>query len=119
MGSGNNNRKKSDTTIIRLPKATLGISATAGGSIEKIAELCVPSFEILIKPHPLVKKGVKVDLSTAGSAFIIFISGVEIGKLNDAQSKMVKKCSELGVVYRGEIVTKGEKNYARFIRSAK
>lgn len=115
MGSGNNNRKKSDNVIIRIPKANLGV----GGRIEEVAEVCIPSFDVLLNPGSLTQDGVKVELKMTKEGILITIGGVEVGHLAAAYSAMVTKCARLGVKYRGEVIIKKEKKYARFNRSAK
>jgi hypothetical protein len=116
MGSGNENRKKSDTTSIRRPKAFsgLGLSATAGE--EYNADVCVPSFDVLIKDLGSVNPGMAAYLKKDADEYFITVAGSIISPLPTKYSKMVKRCLEMGVKYTGEIISVKTKMYARFIR---
>jgi hypothetical protein len=116
MGSGNNNRKNSDTTIVRRPKAfsSLGLSSGSGGGSN--TDVCIPSFEVLIKDTNLTQVGVKVYLKKEIDVFSITIAGSIIGHLPNKYSKIITQCLEMGVKYSGEIILSKTKKYARFIR---
>ncbi len=116
MGSGNNNRKSSDTTIVRRPKAfaASGLSSTSGGGYT--ADVCIPSFDVLIKESNLTQHGIKVYLKKETQGFSVTIAGSVIGHLTVKYSKMITKCLEMGVKYSGEIILFKTKKYARFIR---
>lgn len=116
MGSGTLNRKKTDETFIRVPKTTLGISGLSGMSKSNAVEVCIPSFDVKLKQGPLIKGGVKVNLSKQNDIYVITVGDTQVGVINPKYSKMISQCAALNVTYKGEIV--GLKNifYARFVR---
>lgn len=117
MGSGNNNRKKRDTTIIRIPKTSLSFETGMPSSGSTVADICKPSFEVRVTKNALTGKGVKVYLKKKDDVYLIEIGGKDIGKLNSKDSKMVSECTGMGIRYDGEIIIQDSNTYARFIRS--
>lgn len=112
MGSGSS-RKITDRPIIRTPKGAGG----EVGSGTEAADVCVPSFDVLLKGEH--KEGSAITLDASKQACTILLNGAVIGELNDSQSMMVRKCKSLGVVYIGKIITdKDAQHYARFHRSS-
>lgn len=116
MGSGTDNRKKSDKVYIRRPVKTdaLGNVVSSGGA--QAAEICMPSFEQRIAETNLTKEGIKVHLQANDDRYEILIGGTFVGKLSKRVSFMVTKCAGLGVRYSGMVIKKQGVIYARFIR---
>ena len=118
MGSGTN-RRPSDSPIIRTPKKAGGTGGSGDGgrdAADRVADVCLPSFEVKIKEHALVKKDQTVTLSKDGTLYAVLILSEKIGSLDDKLSKMVDECGEMGVKYTGKVVMKEGKPYARFFR---
>lgn len=119
MGSGTV-RKENDAPIIKRPikKALIGSEIPDIGGIA--ADVCIPSFDQKVKKNNLTYPGVKVRLqieaATYTSIYSIYIGENVIGILNEKHSKMVKRCSALGVQYFGKIILKKGSPYARFTR---
>lgn len=116
MGSGTANRKRSDTTFIRIPKVSLGGSGLPGNYSNDVYEVCIPSFEIRLNSGPLVRQGVKLNLIKQGTLFLIAVGDTPIGTLNTKFTKMISYCSSFGISYKGDIVEAKSKYYARFTR---
>ncbi|MES2266840.1 MAG: hypothetical protein V4520_08775 [Bacteroidota bacterium] len=115
MGSGKK-RKDNDQVIIRIPKAIeSNIPADSG---EQAAEICKPSFDVVITNKAFTIKNVSVELVLIDSRYRVYLSGTELAKLTDRQSSMIIKCGELGVKYKGSIVEEKGETYARFLRVA-
>lgn len=123
MGSGSS-RKLSDSPIIRTPKQekTSGKGGSgSGGSSQpnKIADICIQSFEISLTSDSILKDGKVVTLQKENSGLynVMFLIK-KIGELNKKISEMIDVCDEMGVSYQGKIVKmkKTGKFYARFIR---
>jgi len=122
MGSGSN-RKATDTPIIRKPKTVGQDSGGAGGgevrSPEKIAEACIPSFEVKLPKSPHLEDGKEVSLQKGSDGtYSIILFGQKVGSLNKTLSEMVANCNEMSVGYGGKIVKKknADEFLARFIR---
>lgn len=116
MGSGNSNRKDSDTIVMRAPKqfSELGLGANFQGN--KSIDACIPSFESIVNNTNLSYEGAKVYLDKMGSKFSITLGGTTIGTLNLKLSTMIMKCQEMGIRYSGEIIIHKNNTYARFTR---
>lgn len=115
MGSGNNNRKKSDSVLIKRPKAT---ATAAGGSVGagEPADVCIPSFEVKVEKSSLTHAGAPVRLAAGLPHWKMYIGSNELGKLSAELSEMIYKCSSWGIHYSGKIVMKNKSPYARFLR---
>jgi hypothetical protein len=115
MGS-RKNRKENDQPIIRIPKAS--VLSVPNDSAEQAADICKVSFDVLITNKAFAIKNAAVELILKQNIYIVHLAGTEIAKLTEKQSEMVKKCAELGVKYKGNIVEHKSDVYARFIRTA-
>jgi hypothetical protein len=116
MGSGHNNRKDNDTVYIKRPVKRDSFGNVISNRGETAAEVCLPSFELKIKPTALTKEGIKVQLKAADDRYEILIGADVIGKLSKQLSEMISKCAGWGVRYGGELVESKEGLYARFTR---
>lgn len=114
MGSGEK-RKGNDSPIIRQPLKAMGLGLGKAGG-KQVADVCKPSFEVMVKSAPLVKEGVRVYLQKQSKGQAMLIGGTVIGVLTLTQSAMVETCSGWGVLYEGEIIKIKLKFYARFSR---
>ena len=124
MGSGST-RKITDSPIIRIPKVSQkskgGVGGGGGGrqgsTPEEVASVCVSSFETKLTKNHLLKDGLPVFLKKNGSGvYDILLFNKNVGSLNIKISGMVERCTEMGVLYTGEIKQKKDEFYARFIR---
>jgi hypothetical protein len=119
MGSGNDNRKKNDTTYVRRPKSITfsGTEVPGGYGGETVADICIPSFEVKIAESGLARPGIKVHLTPKGEIYQVTIGGTVIATINTKKSKMIAYCSKMGVKYLGAVVKQKDGLYARFIRN--
>lgn len=119
MGSGNDNRKKSDTTYIRRPKSIniIGSEGPGGYDGQTVADICIPSFEIKVVENGLTKPGIRVYLMLKGDIYQVTIGGTVIANISVKKSKMIAYCSKMGVKYVGTVIKLKDGFYARFIRN--
>ena len=119
MGSSSN-RKISDLPIIQRPKST-GASGMGGsgerGLPERVAEVCLPSFEVKLKTLT-AKEGENVSLlKNKSDVYEVILSGQMVATLDKKISEMVYKCEVMGVSYRGKVVRQKKEFYAQFFRT--
>lgn len=117
MGSGTN-RRPSDSPIIRTPKTKASSGGSGGGrdTADRVADICLPSFDAKITAHALAKTDQDVTLSKDGQIYSILILSEKVGSLDEKLSKMVDECGAMGVRYTGKVVMKERNTYARFFR---
>jgi hypothetical protein len=118
MGSGEKRNPK-DTVIIKRPqKATLGLPSGVSSSTADIAaDICIPSFEVKLKPSPHVKANARVRLIKAGNIYLVMISTTEVGRLTTTRTAIIDNCASLGIYYSGTVVLKKDGPYAVFTRN--
>lgn len=118
MGSGEKRNPK-DTVIIKRPRIAV-IDLPSGVSSSKAdiaADVCIPSFEVKLKPSPHIKTGARVRLVKAGNIYLIMLSTTEVGRLTAARTAIINNCASLGIHYAGVVVLKKNGPYAVFTRN--
>jgi hypothetical protein len=118
MGSGDK-RSPKDTVIIKRPKkAVLDLPLGVSSSKADIAAgVCIPSFEVKLKPSPHIKAKAPVRLVRSGGIYLIMLSMTEVGRLTAARTAIIDNCASLGIHYSGTVILKKDGVYAVFTRN--
>lgn len=118
MGSGEKRNQK-DTVIVKRPqKAVLDLpSGVSSSKADIAADVCIPSFEVKLKPAPHVRANARVRLVRSGNIYLIMISTTEVGRLTTARTAIIDNCGSLGIHYSGTVVIKKDGPYAVFTRN--
>jgi len=118
MGSGNK-RKDNDVLRVNIPQKRVnnvagnGNGGALGGSSSipiDINRMCPAAFDVTINPkQPLPDKS---PVAVEGAK--LFVVNENVGKLSRSQLKIITECGSEGIRYRGRVLNRDKKSYARF-----